>query len=280
MTDSFWRAPRRLRRMLEDGEITVTGYALVHYVGESHHGDDEGIVTTQDALAAIFGVSKKTISRTLARLVELRLVEHDLTAGRATFRTTLGPIARVKADAGTAPRTRPRTSDTAPTSEATSEVMSEPESEPVSEVASDTPTQQQAREPAWLSGGAPDGTSDTPPTAETDNKSETENESDTQNSASVCCADVADAPPREPGITLGHDVEQALHQLIAEVQAQGDGDPQTRTTFRRLVAAYELTAHQIEYATRRLHRHAPDRPAAYAHGILTNIGNGYGGPTP
>jgi DNA-binding transcriptional ArsR family regulator len=91
----WWQAPRRLRLLLEDREITPMGFALLHYVG-SANGDREGCVATKESLAALLDVSKRTIERVLPRLRELGLVTYEMKQGqRDPFRLRLGPAALV-----------------------------------------------------------------------------------------------------------------------------------------------------------------------------------------
>lgn len=140
----FWRAPRRLRHLLEDGDVTAKGYALVHYVGEAN-GDRDGLSTTLAALAELLDLSTKQTRRTLERLVELDLLEHDLRAGRARFRVRLG-LAAVYAPPQ--PRTRPRTFD--PPSNVRGDVLGD----------LGHPSTPEAGKPASASGATSDTTSD------------------------------------------------------------------------------------------------------------------------
>jgi DNA-binding MarR family transcriptional regulator len=91
--DRFWMMPRRLAKLLEDGEITRTEWALLAYIGAATGGLD-GISVTLDHLAALLDVSSKTVSRALAKLGPLGLLEADLVQGqRRPFRLRLGPVA-------------------------------------------------------------------------------------------------------------------------------------------------------------------------------------------
>jgi DNA-binding MarR family transcriptional regulator len=93
--ESFWRAPRRLRLLLEDGAISPTAFAVLTYIGLSD-GERDGLLTTKQALADLFEVSLSTIYRCLRQLEACELIEHDLASGqRRPFRLRLGPAALV-----------------------------------------------------------------------------------------------------------------------------------------------------------------------------------------
>jgi DNA-binding transcriptional ArsR family regulator len=116
IAEPFFPAPRRLRRLLEDGETTPTGFALLMYVSLAGADREDGCLTSYQALAELFGVSSKTVSRSLARLRESGVIKFDLRAGqRRPFRIRL--IER--------PRTPPRTLGGGSMSEVVSEVTSD-----------------------------------------------------------------------------------------------------------------------------------------------------------
>lgn len=106
-SEPFWMAPRRLRRLVEDGEIPAAAFSLLMYLGLADR-DGEGIVTSRELLAAMFSVSTKTISRSLVRLTELGLVVSDLRSGVTTFRLRLGEAAKRATSDTTSDTTPPR----------------------------------------------------------------------------------------------------------------------------------------------------------------------------
>jgi hypothetical protein len=96
MTEPFWRAPRRLRRLLEDGEATLREYGLLNYFAHAGADRGDGVVTSYDILAGLCGVEKRTIARWLQHLQALELITYDLHQGqRHPFRVRLGPAALV-----------------------------------------------------------------------------------------------------------------------------------------------------------------------------------------
>src|SRR5437879_5941118 len=104
--EPFWRAPRRLRRLIEDGEVTAKEFALIAYVGMT--GERDGISTTKEMLAGLLQVSPRTIQRALKHLAQQHLVENDLRQGQRTpFRIWLGSSGHVETG------TSDTTSDTA-----------------------------------------------------------------------------------------------------------------------------------------------------------------------
>lgn len=85
--DGFYRAPRLVRMLLEDGVITPTDHSLWHYALEREADRPEGFATTLDTLRVLFGVSDSTLRRSLRRLRELGLLRYDLRQGqRRPFR--------------------------------------------------------------------------------------------------------------------------------------------------------------------------------------------------
>jgi hypothetical protein len=126
----FWRAPRALARMRAERELSLSAYALVHFLGESGADRPAGLVTTNAFLASALELSERTIRRALRRLREQGLVGFEDHAGVAPFRVRTSDMTRL--------------------------LMSDPVSGPVSEVASDTtsdtPAPSRGREPA-----SPDG---------------------------------------------------------------------------------------------------------------------------
>jgi hypothetical protein len=99
--------------LLEDGDVPVTAWALLHYLAEAG-GDREGVSTTYDDLARLLRVHERTVRRSLDRLRELELVCFEVGQGRRQpFRIALGERARVSS---TAPPTSDTASDTNPPS--------------------------------------------------------------------------------------------------------------------------------------------------------------------
>src|SRR5438105_4508006 len=89
--EPFWMAARRMRRLLEDGEVTATEFALLMYVGVAD-GEREGVTMTLGHLAGLLDCSPRTARRALAKLRDLGLVSSDLRQGqRSPFRLLLGP---------------------------------------------------------------------------------------------------------------------------------------------------------------------------------------------
>ena len=164
-SEPFWRAPRRLRCLLENGDLTLTQYALLHYVGEAG-GDRERFATSQGFLAELFDVSAKTIQRGLKKLRDLRLIEHDLVSGKSVFHIWLGPEALVVEANPEANLGHP--------SDTTSDTPRTQEAPPMSEVTSDTPPPPKTRKPAPAKGQSRDVTSDSSRAgAETETETET-----------------------------------------------------------------------------------------------------------
>jgi len=113
--DGYWKAPRWLAGWLEEGKLTPTAFAVLAYVATAGADREHGFPTTQQELARLLERDTKTVSRALAQLVALELIEHDLRQGqRRRFRIRL--------------RTRLRTFTASHVSEVMSEVTS-PESE-------------------------------------------------------------------------------------------------------------------------------------------------------
>jgi DNA-binding transcriptional ArsR family regulator len=133
--EGFWPAPRSLRYLLEDGEVTPTAYALLHYLAEAGADRPQGVAASYVQLARLLGVGEKTISRALGALRDRGLIGFDLRQGqRKPFRVHLGPNLR--------PGSR------------------EPMSEQRSDVASDVGVQHDRRDPDRTRGAGTDGTSD------------------------------------------------------------------------------------------------------------------------
>ncbi|HST26572.1 MAG TPA: winged helix-turn-helix domain-containing protein [Gaiellaceae bacterium] len=95
MTEPWWKAPRRLRSLLEDGDLTATEYAILHYLAEAGADRADGTPTTYDQLARLFRIDVKTVYRALRKLRALDLVEYELKQGqRRPFRVYAGPRLR------------------------------------------------------------------------------------------------------------------------------------------------------------------------------------------
>lgn len=90
--EPFWMAPRRLRRLLEDGELTTTEYALLHYLAEAGADREEGFSTTRALLETLLDVSRSTVLRATRKLRDLGLIELDVRERQhGAFRVLLGP---------------------------------------------------------------------------------------------------------------------------------------------------------------------------------------------
>jgi hypothetical protein len=113
--ESFWRAPRRLARLLEERRLTPSAFTLLVYVGTACDDRQEGLFTTQNALRELLGVkTTRTIARALDQLASLGLATDTRRQGVENFHVRL-------------------------TGALVSEAVSEPVSAAVSEVTSDTP---------------------------------------------------------------------------------------------------------------------------------------------
>jgi hypothetical protein len=124
----FWPAPRGLARLLTEGQLTLTAFALLHYLAEIGADRPEGTMTSNGALADALRCHKKTVRRALARLRELGLLDFADHAGRAPF------CVRTRVDwktFGESPGTAPGA----------------PESEVVSQATWDTPVAATERDP-------------------------------------------------------------------------------------------------------------------------------------
>ncbi len=110
-TEPFWRAPKRLRRLLEDGELTATELGILVYLAFSGADREPGFATTRTHLEAVLDISTSTIKRGLRKLRQLELIEVDVVAGqRHPFRVrltgasvTTSVTARVTHDPGADP---------------------------------------------------------------------------------------------------------------------------------------------------------------------------------
>lgn len=155
-SEPYWRAPRRLRELLEAGTLTPTEYGLVHYLAEAGADRSDGTAATYEQLVALFGVSPKTVARAFVKLAALELVSHDLRQGqRRPFRVRPGEALMVR------PRTLPQVS------EVLSEVAAETRLRtltppPVSEVTSDSDGNAVGRNPAVEAASEAVLTSDSP----------------------------------------------------------------------------------------------------------------------
>jgi hypothetical protein len=197
--EGFWRAPRRLADLLEAGALTPTQYALLNYVGQ-RDGDRRAVVTTQDTLAALLRVDKKTIARALDRLATLGLLEDDRVAGRVTFRVWLGQAAIVvEGPTSDTPRTHlGHTSDTPRT------FNPPPMSEVTSDTPSDTASAPSGPNAAPVNASSGDATSDTSSDSRARAETETETETETERGASLAAERRQDlaapaAPTQERG---------------------------------------------------------------------------------
>jgi hypothetical protein len=252
--EGFWRAPRWLRRLLEDGELTPTEYGIVHYVAEAGGDRDFGYSTTYGHLAAVFQVHKDTIRHALPRLRdELELLDFKTKRGSPKpFRIRLGTRLRV-----TDPPVRP-------------EVAPEVTSDATSDDAPSAP----ARNAAPKAEEQPASTSDA--TSDSRARAETERETETKTKTSVLSPD--DALTRASGngqYPLEGDARQALADLVGEL------DDADEWTFRVFAAEFsDLTAEQFEQAHDTLFRaqqkgKVEKSEAAYVYGVLQNIAGGY-----
>jgi hypothetical protein len=93
----FWRAPRHLVLLVEDGAINIGDLGLLTLIALDGGERDGFHVATWGALAATAGESEKNVSRRLQRLRGLELVDYDEPGrgGRNGFRVFLGPRAAV-----------------------------------------------------------------------------------------------------------------------------------------------------------------------------------------
>jgi DNA-binding transcriptional ArsR family regulator len=87
----YWRAPKALPRLVAEGELTWTGYALLHFIAESGADWPEGLVTSNGSLADATRLSDRTVRRRLRELREKHLVEYEDHERVATFTIHLGP---------------------------------------------------------------------------------------------------------------------------------------------------------------------------------------------
>jgi hypothetical protein len=72
----FWQAPRALARMLSERELSLSAYALLHFVAESGADRPEGFATTNEFLASALGVNERTIRRGLRSLRRKGLIDY------------------------------------------------------------------------------------------------------------------------------------------------------------------------------------------------------------
>ena len=68
----FWKAPRELARMLAERELTVSAYALLHFLGESGADRPQGLATSNGFLAESLDLSDSTVRRGLSPWREKR----------------------------------------------------------------------------------------------------------------------------------------------------------------------------------------------------------------
>jgi hypothetical protein len=228
--------------LLEDGKVTPTEYALIHYVGEA--GERDGISTTPDMLAGLLGdVSKKTIHRALQHLAEQHLVENDLRQGQRTpFRVWLGSEGRVET------ATLDTTSDT--TSDSTSDTTSD--TDPLRHVRSDfgRPPSQEMPQTASTNGLALVATSDSRARAR---KTETETESESEKEQQL----------QEVEKPFDQETEQALELLL---QFAGSSAERKLRAYKLSAAGYREAAHEIRRKFRSI-----DNPPRYAQSICMRI---------
>ena len=158
MSGGYWRAPRSLRLLLEDGELTGTAFGIGIYVALAGADREEGCLATLATLAALFGVAEKTVSRSLDRLREQGVTRDTRRQGRKHFRVYLAERATVAPSDSLKAANKPgRTLDTPPKSDP----VSDPVSDPMSDLASDTPRSANGRDPAPEAASTSDSRSDT-----------------------------------------------------------------------------------------------------------------------
>jgi hypothetical protein len=216
--NGFWRAPRWLRDELDDGNLTLTQFALIHYLAESG-ADREGAATRYGDLSARFQVSQRTIERAMSQLRDRGLLAFEIKTGQRTpFRVTLG--ARLVELPPTAP----------PTLQGGS--VSEVTTDTTGDTTSDTTTTGNGRDPASTNGSSPDSTSDTTGDTTSDSRVRAETETEKERKASLyerrdaarpsaplrCCAPVKTSAdpdgPDGPCISLKFANERQLREHL------------------------------------------------------------------
>jgi hypothetical protein len=208
-TEPYWRAPRRLARMLEDSEITATEFAIVNYIAEAGADRPDGVSTSYEGLARIFGVHTKTVSRALIHLCELEMVTYSLRRGQRTpFRIRTGDAVAL------------RTLEGGSMSEVVSEVVSYV-SKPVSEV-------DDHLKPASDNGKAPPSTSDTGEVVSEHTETDTETTTSIKSRGGVSSDNVL------PIFENDHLVYKLMGLIAEHADAGKDGGPSTRLQVERL----------------------------------------------
>ncbi len=105
----FWRAPRWLPQLLEDRDVTPTGFALLTYLAVKGADREEGLAVSYSALAAVLDCTTQTVGRALRRLRDAELVDYTIRPGqRSLFRLHLGARLRDLETQVERPRPRPR----------------------------------------------------------------------------------------------------------------------------------------------------------------------------
>jgi hypothetical protein len=88
--EPFWRAPRRLARLLEDGDLTANELGLLAYLALAGADREEGYSTTRAHLEDLLDVSTRTVQRAIAKLRKEELCTFDVVPGqRHPFRVRL-----------------------------------------------------------------------------------------------------------------------------------------------------------------------------------------------
>jgi DNA-binding transcriptional ArsR family regulator len=72
----YWQAPRALARILSERQLSLTAYALLHFIAESGADRPEGLATTNEFLASALGLNERTIRRGLRSLRRKGLVDY------------------------------------------------------------------------------------------------------------------------------------------------------------------------------------------------------------
>jgi hypothetical protein len=73
----YWKAPKFLADLLDDGVLTRTDYVVLHYVAERGADFPGGLRTSQRELAVRLKYHRKVIAAALRRLRQLELLEYE-----------------------------------------------------------------------------------------------------------------------------------------------------------------------------------------------------------
>ena len=236
--EAFWRAPRRLRKLLEDGELTASAFALLLYLAlaadERLNGKSDGYSTTYDGIAALLRTSKESATRALKSLRDTGLVSYHVRQGQRTpFRVYLTEAARVSTrDRTSVPDVSPKVvRDVAP------ELVPELTSEGTSAPGSCDPAPNQEETSVRTSTAAPETETESKTKTKSERRAARTRRASPRDDEAEGCGDVkvgVDAPPKSD---RENPATTRIGPAIAESCLMCGASPVWNTSVGRLLCA-------------------------------------------